>query len=299
MLPGNVAQAHDAPLTYTVTELAYPHPEGGTYLATEWHGINNRGTLVGFFGDEDGTPGLPAAVYRDGEFTGVSVPGSTYTTLNAVNDRETSVGFYFDEDFATHAFKAERDGTVTVLPDYPGGYADNQATGINNRKSIVGYSANPSADSVCHAWVYRNGEYQTYDKPGMPCTRLYSINDRNIALGSYSGPGIPNRPFTIDLNARVPVITDIVLPGVPGATSPSFSAFAKAINDKNQVVGFYFVDQISQNFILDLKRNEIELWGELADPVTWTGINNKGVLAGYSSSYQGYYATPSRKRRCR
>ena len=74
---------------------------GATLTVAE--GINNAGTIVGIYGDDEGFHGFVQS--RKGDFTTVNVPGASGDTeINSINAQGEIVGFYLDAAGVQHGF---------------------------------------------------------------------------------------------------------------------------------------------------------------------------------------------------
>ena len=66
-------------------------------------GINNAGTIVGIYEDDEGFHGFVRS--RKGDFTTVNVPGASGDTeINSINAKGEIVGFYVDAGGVQHGF---------------------------------------------------------------------------------------------------------------------------------------------------------------------------------------------------
>ena len=152
---------HDQP-RYTFIPLMF-RPNWGCY--TSAYGINNAGEIVGNFLTVDGN--LDGFLFRKGGFTDVVVPGVTSDdrgALNDVNDEGEAVGGFADgETGVVHSFVRRKGGEITVLQDATPGALLTEATGINDRRTIVGFYLD--ADGNFHGFILREGIYTTYDYP--------------------------------------------------------------------------------------------------------------------------------------
>ena len=74
----------------TVTILNYPFAPASTLI-----GINNRGQVLGVYGDQTGIHGF---LYDNGTFTTIDYPGATLTIATGINDRGQIVGFFLRSD---------------------------------------------------------------------------------------------------------------------------------------------------------------------------------------------------------
>ncbi len=69
-------------------------------------GIDDRGRLVGSYGDDAGT--LRAWKWDDGEFTTIHPPGALHSEASEINDRGRIVGRYLDATPKLRSFQLDR-----------------------------------------------------------------------------------------------------------------------------------------------------------------------------------------------
>ena len=108
------------------------HPDGA---ATHVNGINDQGTMVGQFFDQDGVG--HGFILKNGIFTTIDFPGATETRANGINNSEQVVGYYSLGDGVTHGF-VSAPGLFTKVDRGGGGITE--ISDINRFGKIVGYS---------------------------------------------------------------------------------------------------------------------------------------------------------------
>jgi probable HAF family extracellular repeat protein len=178
---------------------------GAGYLFV--NGSNNRGQVVGDYGDSGAEPGPdgllpPGSVHgfvrdRDGTLTTFDVPFPYLHAIRDINDRGQMVGNYDDPTNYLGfggGFLREPDGEITKL-DVPGAGPFTVPWGINNRGQVVGWYAdedttvNPDGsippDKV-HGFVWDDGEVTELDVPGSLATYAYRMNNRGQVVGAYN-----------------------------------------------------------------------------------------------------------------
>ena len=96
-------------------------------------GINNRGQIVGDYGDAGGT--VHGSLLDKGALTTIDVPGATSTEAGGINDHGQISGWYGDVSGTEHGFLLDK-GTFTTI-DVPGAIRTN-AYGINARGQFRG-----------------------------------------------------------------------------------------------------------------------------------------------------------------
>lgn len=98
--------------------------------ATEAHGINNQGVIVGT-ADNSGFKDV------NGKFSKIVVPGAVVTDPMEINNNGKIVGSYEDGAAHWHGF-IDTNGTMSFIDAT--GAADTWITGVNDNGTIVGYS---------------------------------------------------------------------------------------------------------------------------------------------------------------
>lgn len=107
------------------------------------------------------------------------------------------------------------------------------AASVNNWGTVAGYFWN-SAASQFSGFFLRNGNYQTYNVPGLPAfsdTTIYSLNDFGDFCGFYEEP--PNYALVPYASIRGKIVTDFNILGSTG-TYPEW------INDRGEIVGAWY-----------------------------------------------------------
>jgi probable HAF family extracellular repeat protein len=102
---------------------------------TSARGVNNPGTVVGFFADTNFNP--HGFILKGGAATQVDFPGAVGTFLEGVNDNGLATGYWTDSAGNSHAFTLDTSkGTYTsIVP--PGTYANVQAFGVNDQGVVM------------------------------------------------------------------------------------------------------------------------------------------------------------------
>src|SRR5271166_2616404 len=135
--------------TYTYTDVVNPGNPGFNQLL----GINNSGTIVGYFGS--GLAGQPNQGYTTTlssitggtpSFTPENFPGSVQTQVTGINSRGQTVGFYSPTNLgsgldANFGFYNKTAGSYTAVfdPNTNSTPAINQLLGINSSGIAAGF----------------------------------------------------------------------------------------------------------------------------------------------------------------
>ena len=155
---------------------------------TYFHGINNRGQVVGHSRVDLFKP-AEAFLWNDGVFTLVDVPGVLVVGRGrqslGINDRGQVVGTCQDLN-GTHGFLIDQ-GDVTLI-DVPGAKWT-YASGINNRGQIVGSYFD--ASDVEHGYLRdANGAITLIQASNAPGIEPVRLNDRGDIVGMFSESGL-------------------------------------------------------------------------------------------------------------
>jgi probable HAF family extracellular repeat protein len=240
----------------TFTQIDFP---GATF--TEANGINNRGQIVGLFGDAGGV--FHGFLLEDGAFTQIDFPGAPQTLPNDINDRGQVVGVFGASLLDAHGFLLH-DGVFTQI-DFPGALAT-VGLGINDRGQIVGGFID--AGGAQHGFLLDNGVFTQIDVPGSPGTAPFDIDRRGRILGLFGDAGGAEHGFLLDDG----VFTQIDVPGGVD-TNPL------GINDRGQIVGHVGPVGAFHGFLFDEGAfTQIDFPG--APNTIVNGINDRGEIVG-------------------
>ena len=147
-------------------------------------GINQEGTMVGWF---VGSDGVSHGFVRHERFvTQIDYPGADYTIAEAINDAGEIVGFY-GMGGTEHGFLLHRGASIPITVDYPNAPLTN-ARGINSEGDIVGlYYDDTQGSTTDHGFIWgKHGTITAIDYPGgVVSTNADAINARGQIVGSY------------------------------------------------------------------------------------------------------------------
>jgi uncharacterized membrane protein len=100
--------------------------------------INERGQLVGSYGDDVGS-GLPHDfVLDDGDYTSVEFPGAAESYVDDVNNRGAIAGYYLDATGTYHGFIRDRRARYSPIDHPDAAPLGNDTNGLNDRGQIIG-----------------------------------------------------------------------------------------------------------------------------------------------------------------
>jgi len=167
----------------TVQTVDVPFPGA---IGTDWRAINDRGTIIGGWGDQDFFV-HGAQRSASGTITRFDYPNAAETFPGGINDHGEIVGSH-DEGDITGAGFLYRDGRFIDLPDVPQAPQQNYPAAINNAGVIAGNyldGFDQSPFGISHGYILRDGNYATFDFPGSVYTYVNALNDLGQAVGFY------------------------------------------------------------------------------------------------------------------
>jgi hypothetical protein len=169
--------------------------------------VNNMGVVAGYYDDATGQHGF---IDSSGTITAVDVPGSNTTEVASINDAGTVTGSYWNSaGTVEHGFVRYANGTFTVLDD-PDVTSGDQwgtiASDVSNSNEVVGSyfttdlnsytypDGNIGSATTYHGFVWKNGQFTTYDAPGAQIGGLPRFGDATVGHqrcerdGRHRGP---------------------------------------------------------------------------------------------------------------
>ena len=118
-------------------------------------GINNSGTIAGYYGDGAIVPNQGYTLVPPSSYTNENFPGSAQTQVVGIaNSPATTVGFYVDPAGSSFGF-VDRSGTFTSVsdPNTPtGGTTTNQLLGVNDHSMAAGFYLDVAGNA--HGYTY-------------------------------------------------------------------------------------------------------------------------------------------------
>jgi hypothetical protein len=163
-------------------------------------GINPSGHIVGRYLGTDGF--FHGFTLIDGEFTTIDHPDGVSIHAMAINAKGDIAGYYEDAARRFHGFQRIKGVFSTVDP--PGSSATGGPggiVGINSREMVGTYRvAPPTMPCGCDGtsgFVFKRGDYTTFDFPGGIATSLTGINRRGDMVGIYHDAGGRRHGFVV------------------------------------------------------------------------------------------------------
>jgi hypothetical protein len=265
-------------------------------------GINNGGTVVGYFGS--GAPSVTpppftlnpnqgytvAPPYTASSFTAENFPSSAQTQVTGLNNTGTTVGFYADSNGATtpnFIGFVDKSGTFTsvINPFTPAAPNTNQLLGVNDSNIAVGFYIDGNGNA--QAYEYNIGAL-TFTPIALPSaddavmTTATGINDSGEISGFFENASGVTEGF-LDNSGTFSTF------GVPGSSSTMFLG----INNDGEAVGTY---QDSNGFNNGLVYSiGTGTYQTVDDPnavaanggTVVNGLNDKGDLVGFYGDANG------------
>jgi uncharacterized membrane protein len=190
-------------------------------------GINKSSDIVGIYMLPDNS--IHGFLLAGKTYTSLDYPGAAYSYSLAINDSGQIVGNWNDGAGTLHGY-VYSSGVFTSID--PPGSLYTEADGIDKAGDIVGLYCDGVA---CRGYLLHSGVFTIIDYPGATSTGVYGINDKGQMVGAY-GTGAIVQNF----DQQHGFLYD-------GSTFTSFDApfggvvvtWARGINNKSQIVGFY------------------------------------------------------------
>lgn len=232
---------------------------------TQPMGINQRGTVVGFYNDARGD--AHGFMWTGGtNFTTIDFPGAVFTEPAGVNDAGVISGMWSDTNGDCHGFQWVN-GSFTSF-DFPGA-EETEATGINNLGEITGFWLD--AALAWHGFLLKKGSFSSFDFLGAQDTFPNGINDSEQVVGTYRTPS--GGGALLGFMGKPGALSTLSLPD-----GSSFSPFG--INNSSQIVG---IESNRGGVLLDSGRqtaiSPLNVVGSSA-----FGISNAGEIVGQFAS---------------
>ena len=203
-------------------------------VQTQVTGLNNTGTLVGFWAPTNLGAGDPNFGFyeKGGVFTTVINPStpSPATGVNqllGVNNSNVAVGFYNDAAGNSHGYTYNIGANTFAAVNDPNAVSLT-AAGINNAGDIVGFFAD--AGGVTHGFLDVGGSFTTLNAPGADTTQLLGVSNNGLIVGLEMAGG---NTHGVIYNEKTHSWT--VLDAPLGIDNTIFNG----VNDLGQIVGFY------------------------------------------------------------
>jgi hypothetical protein len=272
--------------TYTFQTIIDP----GDTAFTQTLGINNAGTIAGYFGDGVVVPNNGFTVtppYGSPSFTPENFPGALQTQVIGINNSGETVGFWIDAGGTTHGF-ADVSGTFTSVDD-PSTTTLTQLLGVNDSGTAAGYYINSKGNA--QPFTYASGTFTGISFSGEVSAQATDVNNSGWITGFNQATSTTSEGF-LDVGGTFTFLN------FPGSTFTE----ALGLNNEGEVVGSY-VDA-SGNTHGFLYNIAAETYQEIDDPsavgpggTTINGTNDSGQIVGFftnaDGNTDGFVGTPA------
>jgi uncharacterized membrane protein len=264
-----------APLAFAQLQLTITILDAPGGVSTNLTGINNNGVISGYYIQNFETGA--EFTWQNGVFSYFNVPGECDVVTGGINDSNQVVGYYAPLTDCNQAIGFVYDGANYTYFQYPGAQFT-QAFGINNAGFIVG------REYAASGWVgllYDGTKFRILTS-SLDITSVNGLNN----LGDLVG-GLTENTVNYGFLRSGGKYTRINYPGGIGTT-------ALAINDNGIVVG---VEGLNQSCFV-YRNGQFQTFSITpAKSTICTGINNAGVIVGYTIPYgpgpsHGFYTSP-------
>jgi hypothetical protein len=243
---------------------------------TQLLGINDRGYIVGYYGDggtDTANPnkGFITAFNSLHVFTPWNYPNSVQTQVIGINQQNSTVGFYVDGMGVTHAYMTH--GATFTTVDVPG-TPSNTLNGINDLGQTDGFYQF-GANNVMQPFTRQVDG--TFVLPPIPNGQETGINNSGAVSGFFNDTSGNSHGFLLQ-NGVEKILN------YPGAVSTQ----ALGLNNMGLVVGTY--TDSANNISGFIYNTTSGAWQTIQVPnanmTTIMGINDNGWIV-------GFYQTPS------
>ena len=271
-----------ASLTWEVVTVPGSQP-----FTTVVSGINDGGEICGSFQDPGGVTHGFVRSAGNKTYRTIDAPDSTFTNIEAINNKGEVVGLSLSGN-RTSLFLLDTDGNFSMI-NLPGIQANSIAgLGLNDDRTLTGFyrSSGRFLSFVCASGGQSCAAVAVPDSTE---TAARAINQSGQIVGSFTSGGT-GHAF---LRSAEGTYTAIDPP------ETVFSSTATAISSDGRVAGQYYGLTGLHNYI---RSSDGQTSTSIDDPSVSpgnsyvTGINNRGMIVGYSTPsfdhYQGFIAAP-------
>ena len=252
-------------------------------------GINNSGTIAGYFGSgEKGHPNRGYVVrpgYAQGNFANENFPGAAQTQVVGINNNGDTVGFWVDGKGANHGFYALK-GHGLKTADFP--TADNakpmvdQLLAVNDHDVAVGFYTDAKGKNHGFSLDIKAHRSKAINVPGDGNVTTAGINNEGDVAGFADNADGTTEGYLLRSDHKLYRLN------VPGSSA----TMAFGVNDGDEVVGAYTVgtgdNAASHGFIWSPGFG----FENVDDPngvgaTTLNGVNDRGTIVGFYTDSAG------------
>ncbi len=252
-------------------------------------GINNSGTIAGYFGS--GAKGHPnrgyvvRPAYGQGNFANENFPGAAQTQVVGINNNGDTVGFYVDAKGANHGFYALK-GRGLKTADFPttsnAKPMVDQLLAINDHDVAVGFYTDANGKNHGFSLDIAHHRFRSINVPGDGNVTTAGINNEGDVAGFADTASGTTEGYLLRSDHKLYRLN------VPGASA----TMAFGLNDGDEVVGAY-TDGTGDN-----ATSHGFIWApgfgfqNIDDPngvgaTTLNGVNDRGTIVGFYTDSAG------------
>ncbi|MFO1186264.1 MAG: hypothetical protein U1E87_01670 [Alphaproteobacteria bacterium] len=198
------------------------------------YGVNDLGTIVGFYTDQTGVSHSYIQQGPTGNTTSFDFLGATATFAHSINNDGWVSGSYVDAGGASHGFTKIGDTFSSFDVE---GALNTYAYGINNLGAIVG--SYTDVNGVSHGFVKTGDTFNSFDFENALNTYAFGINDSGVVAGTFEGES-----GLAGFLKQADNFTTISFTSALGTLSTA----AFAVNNTGVVVGSYIYDGSTRPF---------------------------------------------------
>ena len=154
---------------------------------TQVTGVNEAGTLVGFWADQNGA-NFGWIKKPNGKFVNMNFPTQDNSSpavnqLLGVNNSNTAVGFYNDAAGNSHGYFTNGSGSFKAIR-VPSNVTSDTAAAVNDRRDIAGFAT--TSDGTEEGFLIANGSFTPIMYPGSTTTQALGVNNSDEVVGVYT-----------------------------------------------------------------------------------------------------------------
>jgi uncharacterized membrane protein len=146
---------------------------------TQLLGINNTGTIAGYFGDGTIVPNNGFTLVLPNSFTPENFPGAVQTQVVGINNNGETVGFYIDTAGVQHGFTF--DGSTFHSVSNPLTTTVTQLLGVNDGGVAAGYWTDAGGNFHPFTWV--PGTFTPINFAGEVSAQATGVNNAGQVVG--------------------------------------------------------------------------------------------------------------------
>ncbi len=218
-----------------------------TPAGAECHGINDSGTVAGFFMPSGGTP--YGFLWKNGVYTSPIIPPGTAEGAYAlgIGNGGLVVGYYIDINGDNNGFSWNSNTNTYETIDLPGAVPATQTMiwGVNNGRMVGQFYPSAFTDpELATSFLYSNGTFIAFNTWGTAlanCTLVTGLNASGAMVGDSLTDGCDGNQYGFLLQNGN--FTELSYPG-------SSITLAYGVDADGDVAGSYFTtNDLSQGYV--------------------------------------------------